>query len=228
MAKKIKAIKDDLLRYTAFIQESLDKPLAEEIGKEVVLAMLQLISRGISPIEGAGRFPAYKWAEFRNNLKKERGSVTKALRKNKKSLFVLRRKNQRQLLQLQKNANKKQLGALSGKYPFTPEAIALGKKPRPVNLHLTGDFLNQLRSVVIGTAGKMGLEIGFFPGSRDANGVEASVKEQGHREGANGQPQRPIIPINTEDFNQSIQNAIFEKIGDAIDRAARAGLESSL
>lgn len=224
MAQKVgKAIKDDLLRYLAFVQDSLDQRTAVRIGDAVVKAMLDLIGKGISPIDGKGRFPAYKWAAFRNTLKKEKTVINKAIKANKNALFKFRRMNQRQLLAAHKEANRKDQNFVSNRYPFTEEAIKAGKKPRPVNLYLHGDFLEALQAHVTGTAGSFGLEIGFFPGWTDAKGVEAYLKEQGHREGANGQPQRPIIPIGTEDFAQTIQNAIWKIIEEEIDRAAEVG-----
>lgn len=224
MAKRTgQEIKDDLLRYLQFVQEGLDRKVAVRIGDAVIEAMLDLISKGISPIQGRGRFPAYKWAAFRNQLKKERSAVNKALRKNEQALFKLRRMNQRQMLVAQKEANRRDIGSVSGKYPYNEIARKYGKKARPVNLFLTGDFLRALQARVTGTAGEFGLEVGFFEGSKDRFGTEAYLKEQGHREGANGQPERPTIPLGTEDFAVSIQDAIWRIIEEEIDRQAAKG-----
>ena len=225
MAQKAtpKAIKDDLIRYYGFIQQSLDERVANRIADAVIKGMLDLISKGISPIEGNGRFPAYKWAAFRNALKKEKSSINKALKQNKKALFKFRRMNQRQLLVAQKEMNRKSLGSSGQGYPFSVQDKYPGKKPRPVNLFLSGAFLSSLKANITGAAGNVGIEIGFFPGSKDAEGVEAYLKEQGHREGANTQPERPIIPIGTEDFAQTIQNSIWKIIEEAIDQAALIG-----
>lgn len=215
------AIKDDLSRFTQFIEESLDGRVAQRIGFAVVEEMLTLISRGISPIEGRGRFPAYKWAAIRNALKKESSSIAKELRGMKGQLMGRRRMNQRQLLVFQKERNRKEQSSAYGRYPFTEEAISLGKKPRPVNLKLTGHFLDHLRMKVTGTLGEHGIEIGFYSGDKDRRGVEAWLKEEGHRLGANGQPSRPIIPIGTEEFAQVIQDLIWREVEKEIDRAAR-------
>lgn len=221
--RALKGMKDDLLRYLAFIQDSLDERVARKIGDKVVDEMIHMIKRGISPIEGKGRFPEYKWATFRKALKKEQGRINRELRRNKQKLFVLRRMNQRQLLVRQKEEARRGLSGVTGRYPFTEEAIRAGKKPRPVNLTLHGDFLNALQARVTGAGVELGLEVGFFEGWTDDKGVEAYTKEEGHREGANGQPRRPVIPIGTEDFAQRIQNAIWEIIEEEIDRAAQAG-----
>lgn len=193
MAKKLKELRADLLAYTAFIQDSLDRRVAREIGDTVVDAMLDLISKGISPIEGAGRFPEYKWAAFRNAVKRGRVSVGR------------QRLNRRQLLAAVREAERR--------YPFTSYAKSQGKKPRPVNLFLTGKFLRALIAKVQGAAGEVGVSIEF-------KDKLSEKKESGHREGVFGQPERPIIPINREDFAQSIQLLIYEIIEREIDRAA--------
>lgn len=214
-----KQIKKDLQLAMQFYQASLNETVAQDIGFTIVGEMLDLVSKGISPIAGKGRFPAYKWAAFRNDLKKEKSSIAKALKKNKKSLVRLGRKNERQLLLAAKENKRKAIAGVNGKYPFTAQAIKLGKKPRPVNLLLTGEFLFHLEAVVTGVAGKHGLEIGFFD-SRQA------AKEDGHREGVNGQPERPIIPLAREDFVASITNAIYRKIEEALDRSNALGSSS--
>lgn len=218
--KKLQAIKDDLLRYLAFIQDSLDETVANDIGVTITTEMLLLIQKGISPIEGNGRFPAYKWAEMRNALKKERSAVTKALKRNKQSLLVFKRKNKRQILLAQKEAARAGIAQANKGYPFSVQHEYPGKKPRPVNLFLSGDFLSSLEHVVTRSAEGVGLEIGFFDSAQ-------AVKEQGHREGANGQPERPVIPVLREEFAQTILNAVFKKIEAVLDRAAVRGASSS-
>lgn len=195
MAKRIEELQNDLLDYVAFIQRSLDRKVAKEIGGVVIDAMLDLIEKGISPIEGAGRFPGYKWAEVRQAAKKKKGSLT----------VGRQRMNRRQILAAAREAERR--------YPFTAYAISKGKKPRPVNLVLTGKFLRSLEASVQGAAGSVGISIQF---RNDA----AADKEGGHREGVHGQPKRPIIPINREDFAQKIQLLIYEIIEREIDRAA--------
>lgn len=76
------------------------------------------------------------------------------------------------------------------------------KRQRPVNLYLSGEFLKDLKINIFN--GKiLRFKVGFF-------NKDSIIKERGHREGANGQPKRPIIPKNTESFTPAlIQN--FEK-----------------
>ncbi len=121
--------------------------------------ILDLVSKGISPIEGEGRFAAYKPKE-----------------KNKR-------------------------------YPETVKRSYPAKRRRPVNLELSGKFLRALKSfpktVNI-------IAIGFFSGYGE-------TLEQGHREGANGQAVRPIIPSEPgESFTKAIRAAILKEYREAI------------
>lgn len=110
------------------------------LGKTIIKEMRSNIAKGISPIRGQRRFPAYK------NPKKYPGK----------------------------------------------------KKPRrPVNLMLTGKFLKQL-TYRTKTGSKPFVRIGFFKSY-------GKTLEKGHREGANTQPKRPIIPIDEkEEFTSRI------------------------
>lgn len=125
---------------------------AKIIGAELVTAMKQLITRGISPIKSVGRFPAYK---------------------NPKD-----------------------------GYPSTAPK-KYGKKNTPVNLTLTGDQLRDLSFQVKGN----GIEIGYSE-------KQAIDKEQGHRDGVNGQPKRPTLPKTSqgEEFAQTLQNIYLRGI----------------
>jgi hypothetical protein len=206
-----------LKKYLTELQFSLNETVANDIADAIIKEMLDMISKGISPIEGAGRFAEYKWAALARDLKAQRSQIASKLRKNQKTLFAhsLHRKNLRQRYLAAKEANRRSsLGLQATKYPFNTEEYKQGnKKLRPVNLFLTGEFLFHLQGVVTGAAGAHGVEIGFFD---DKN----AKKEDGHRVGVNDQPKRPIIPIGSEDFAQKIQIIIFRKIEQALDRAA--------
>jgi hypothetical protein len=78
------------------------------------------------------------------------------------------------------------------------------KKRRPVNLKLSGKFLKQL-VFKTRTGRNASIRIGFF---RDYG----KTLEQGHREGANTQPKRPIIPTGDQEFKPQIINAIKKRI----------------
>jgi hypothetical protein len=219
-----KEIKDDLLRYLGFIQASLNKELMDDIGTAVTIAMLQFIEKGISPIEGKGRFPAYKWAAFSRDVKKSQTFTKRQVREiQAKAKKLAKGGNKKKAQRLREDAAtlsslSKQAGATAGaKYPFSTDEYRRGaKRLRPVNLFLSGKFLRALEFRLNGVAGRYNLEIGFF----DSNEAE---KEEGHRDGANGQPKRPIIPIDREDFAQVIQNEIWKRVEATIDKAAASG-----
>ncbi len=144
LKKKLEGIKDLLL----------PKSDAERIGEEIVKEMKSMISRGVSPIRGNGRFPAYKNGKdgYPSNVNKET-------------------------------------------YP--------NKRRTPVNLFLSGDQMDDLKSWVI----RAGIQIGYTH-------KQAINKERGHREGTNGQPQRPTIPVasQNEEFAVKIQNVYLKAI----------------
>lgn len=170
MALSIKArIDTHVLKNVAKKLEQISDPLttsdARELGKSVVAEMKDLISKGISPLSGYGRFPAYK------------------------------------------NPKEGYPKTVRGQYP--------SKRNTPVNLRLSGDFLNALTNQVQ-TIGKVGrVVIGYFD-SRQA------IKEKGHREGANTQPKRPTIPRGSEKFAQRIQVLILAFTSKVLDRIIKS------
>lgn len=90
-----------------------------------------------------------------------------------------------------------------GKFPrYKDPAKYPGKrKPRtPVNLRLTGAFMKGLKHEVI-SDGKNGYAARVF------YQAEQEKKEQGHRDGAKGQPKRPTIPRGNESFAEKIKAA---------------------
>lgn len=130
----------------------LDPATARTVGETVVGEMKTLVASGVSPIEGKGKFPAYK--------------------------------NPR-------------------KYPGTR------KSKTPVNLKLSGDFLNGLKHSPV--KGEHGYEASIYYRS------DQEPKEKGHMEGANGQPKRPTLPVDKgQEFTARIRllytNLIRERI----------------
>lgn len=83
-------------------------------------------------------------------------------------------------------------GSFGGKFPQykNRKKYPGDRKPAtPVNLNLTGAFLDSLDyEVVQDKNGTYKVIIGFGSNSK------SNDKERGHRDGANGQPKRPIIP----------------------------------
>lgn len=91
------------------------------------------------------------------------------------------------------------------KYPYSVMKDFPNKRERPVNLELSGAFLADLKAKPT----PKGVTIGF--------GTELSeLKEQGHREGVNGQPRRPIIPEGDEDFSPSIYRRILSVVSSIL------------
>lgn len=103
-----------------------------------------------------------------------------------------------------------------GRYPQSVQSRYPGKRDRPVNLKLSGEFLNDLTfKVKPGTAGKhASVEIGYYTRSEQD-------KERSHRDGTNGQPKRPTIPQGSEQFAVTIQRTILNRLREAITKAVK-------
>jgi hypothetical protein len=143
------------------LKSPMDGKTAVMIGEEVTQEMQNLISKGISPIEGSGRFPGYKRQDDPKG------------------------------------------------YPLSVTNQFPDKKQRPVNLRLSGDFLNALDHKVKRDGSNYKTEIGYFDS-------EQAVKERGHREGANSQPKRPTLIKGDEKPAQRIQRIISRIFGNRI------------
>lgn len=149
MAFKVKfdlEISDALQKALGKAVKPIDEKTAKRVGIDVIEEMKSLISKGISPIQGNGKFPKYK----------------------------------------------------------NPARYPGKRKPRsPVNLKLTGKFLNALSHRITQEDFGKGTEL-FFADKQDK-------KERGHREGANGQPERPIMPsVKGEKFTKIIRDLYTE------------------
>lgn len=93
------------------------------------------------------------------------------------------------------------------KYPGGVKRKFPDKRNRPVNLRLSGKFLSDLRVISASAAGR--IVIGF-------TSKYGKTLEQGHREGANGQRERPIIPEESEELAKSIRLAILKLYEQAV------------
>lgn len=176
----------------------------KSIGDIVIDRMKSQISKGISPIAGDGRFPEYKSrtaAKTLRNQAKRRGAAARSA------------PNQATAKRLRKEAKAFRQAASKSQRRGYPDNLSkavlakTGKKARPVNLKLFGDFLDSLETKVRNRV----IEIGFFD-------PKQAVKEQGHREGANGQYLRPIIPTKAEKFNAAIDAEILKAIDRVLKR----------
>lgn len=125
-------------RLSELTNRAIDARTASVIGRTTISQMKDLISKGISPIRGKRRFPAYK------------PSYRKTRRR-------------------------------------------FGKRLRPVDLNLTGEFLKSLKFTTRG-----GTTIINYQGRKQRD------KERGHREGANNQRKRPTLPQGRESFAEKI------------------------
>lgn len=172
-------VKRDVLSSVTLVGNGVLQQLSRadmlEIGDAVVEEMKNLISKGISPIAGNGRFPEYKGAKAKKEANKGR-------RKKSKLSF-------------------------STSYPFSVQRKFPGKKERPVNLFLTGKQMKGLLAKAL----KGRFEVGYF----DTLSID---KESGHRDGVNGQPRRPTIPSDREDFSPSIYRIINAVLSDILKR----------
>lgn len=162
-------------------KEILTKSAAKEIGDMVKREMLDLISKGISPVRSAGRFPGYLAVGAARD-QKARGKTMRGLIKGADGAAKVQQLNREA-----RAAEGKVKDILSKGYPYSVMGQYKDKRIRPVNLHLSGEMLNDLKFNLV--QGKYGfaIEVGYFTSL-------SAKKESGHREGVGGQPSRPTIP----------------------------------
>jgi hypothetical protein len=208
MSVKRNEIKEKFTKLLNEVHEIVRGKVLRDIGESIVTDMHKFISKGVSPIEGAGRFPEYKTV---SELKGAR-SKGSTLRKLSRSVRSRGAKNSAQLRRSILK-NKRQLSIAKRGYPYSVQDEFKNKKPRPVNLFLSGDFLSQLTYQEFVSGASSFIKVGFFGGLSEK-------KEQGHRVGApyGKTPKRPIIPNGTEEFNRSIMNNVLKIAKDAINR----------
>lgn len=190
MAKK--SLSDQVEEITARIRSELktnSKVAMRDVAKQTIDAMKKSIAVGKSPIEGEGRYRAYLAVQRKRVINNVRKSTTN--KQKKKQL-------------------KGRLAQVQQGYPYNQMSNYTGKKITPVNLKLSGSFLSNLIFKIREVDSGVTADIGFFD--------ELSVKkESGHREGVNGQPERPIIPIGSEQISVAIQKLILKIFKATID-----------
>lgn len=163
-AKITADLKKELDRLLDETEKKISKADLDKIGQTTVNAMKDLIEKGISPIQGKGRFPGY-------------------LRPND-----------------------------TDGYPTNVRKRFPKKRARPVNLTLSGKFLKTL--IFRSNSNTKAVEVGFFD--------QLSLKkEQGHRDGAQGQPERPIIPKQNESLVKSIVLEIEDVVTAVLKRITK-------
>lgn len=249
-----KELSIELLKEIEAIADGVkDKATLRAIGDGIVGEMRSMISKGISPIEGAGRFPEYKVKKLQRDAQSAiksaragRAATKKAAADSKKltkrtrlvakaAKFAgkltgskaaknyakdLSRRGKQAALKtrlLNSRARREQKGIrgqvaakkeIKG-YPYTVQKRYPTKKPRPVNLFLTGAFLGKLQAAVFGSERDGKLSIGF-------EDFKAEQMEEGHRIGWLGQGKRPIIPQGNEKFAQRIQRVAEKILGQVL------------
>ncbi len=159
------------------------------VGQAVINEMKRFIAIGLSPVKGVGRFVGYK--------------ATRASQEVKKSMVS--RKTSHGLVR----AEVKRVLNQSNFYPNTVKRKYPGKNTRPVNLLLSGDFLDTLDYEV----NAKGVEIGHIQASSHTkNLIEA------HNEGKNKNvPQRKYLPTGRgEEFADSIMALVKQIYVDRI------------
>jgi len=203
--RTLKELVSSLNAYVDRLEAAVDNAVAGSVAFTVRQRMLQMIRAGVSPILGAGRFPEYKGATTRARLRNEARLSRNLLRQTKSGSRAGR---------LRALASAKRAAAKNPGYPFSVQSKFPQKKPRPVNLTLSGKFLSSLNSTITKVGKRVKISIGFFS-------EDQAKKEKGHREGANGQRPRPIIPKGNESFSETIKADILSIIRQAVRRAGK-------
>ena len=152
-------------------------------------------------------------SKFEIELKKELEKVASLNRISKRDLDSMGRLLVTQMKETIAGGVSPITGQRFPKYK-NPRKYPGNRKPKsPVNLKLSGEFLKNL----------------LFRSRKGSNpsvtvyirGRENQKKEEGHRDGANGQPKRPIIPEGREDFSRKISIAFLKKFQEILDNTYR-------
>ncbi len=188
--------------------KGFDQKMSDDVGEATKEAILRSLDKGISPIEGNGRFEEYLAAGNKNKAKRLEKKI-RELKKSNKS--VTGRLSQR--FGFSDKVSKADLKTLKTKatnikkdskrgYPYNTKEYREGsKRPRPVNLFLKGDFWALLTWTMVKEGEDFVMKFGFLD-------EKNTLKEKGHRERAGGQPARPIIPIEGETYSNAIVLAV--------------------
>lgn len=197
MSNKISKLRDDLIKVINGAHGAIDDRVSSAIGFSIRSRMLSLISKGISPVGNRGRFPEYKGV-----------TQSKKLRQSLRVINRLKSANPAQV-QRKKAQLRRSLDKSKKAYPFSVQKDFPSKRPRPVNLFLSGDFLSNLTYLISGIGKKAVIEIGYIDDL-------SAKKESGHREGVNGQPKRPTIPTGNESFSTIIVQDVAKIVKAAL------------
>ena len=221
-SKIAKTISDSLQKELEKIQKGAkDKPVLEAIGAGVITEMRDMIAKGISPIEGNGRFPEYKGQARAKSLNKQASSLSREA-EGIASNSPFSRRMKKQLANKAKDLRKVGKQTKKKTYPYSVQSKFPSKRPRPVNLFLSGGFLSRLKKFVTGSDEFAKLEVGFAENEKDSKGNLLKDIEEGHRVGWLGQGKRPIIPTGNERLAQRIQRVVEKILGQQLAKKLRA------
>jgi len=199
-------LQQELLKQIDSIANSVKhKDILDPIGAGMVDEMREMISKGLSPIEGAGRFPEYKSKARAKSLRKTAKAISKEADQYQGDSRYSRRAR-RQVSNKASAIRKTAKQTENRGYPNSVKKKFPNKRARPVNLFLSGKFLSDLKEFVVGASDNAKLFVGF-------QDFQSELKEQGHREGQNTQAKRPIIPSGSERFAQRIQRVAERILG---------------
>lgn len=191
-----------LSKKIADVRGGLTAEQARTVGQAVADEMHDMISKGISPIDGAGRFPEYKAVAALRSEKRLASGLNDARR-----VGGYRGAHDGELSNQFKRAVDT-IGDLQRRgYPYSVQKDYPSKRPRPVNLYLSGDQMADL-----GVQGVYRARSGYGAAVGYPDGSDAAKKEQGHAQGVGGQPRRATIPPAGATFASRIQRIIVGMI----------------
>lgn len=166
-----------------------------EVGDTVLDGIKDAAAKGLSPVAGVGRFPGYKAQEEAKAQKRiARNAWQNASQAGSSSTGV-------RLRNLSRSASDEAKKSAQG-YPVSVQDKFPQKKIRPVNLSLTGEYLNSLRY----SFNRSKLSIRFFFAGKRAN-LLAETHNEGTQEPVVAR--RPVLPTaDGQEFISSIMRAI--------------------
>lgn len=185
-------------KFTGFqeLKKKLDKGTLNKIGEQVINDVLENTAKGISSVKGWGKFAPYKGLTEVNKIRRL-SAESKNARKQLKSKLA------------QAKADSKKA------YPYTVMDKYPDKKTSPVNLKLSGKFLDALTYTT--NINKGGLRIYF-------DDRLSEKKAETHNEGTQKDrvPQRKFLPTGKDDeFTVSIMQNILDIIRVKMDELVK-------
>lgn len=192
--------------------EIITKQVAKHMGLKTVRMAKDMISKGMSPVRGYGRFPAYAAQRASGSVKKARGKFKSKRARDAATRLIKERE--------------------SGKYPWSVMDRFPDKKVRPVNLFLNGWYLDHYtywferrRTSRFSRSKNYSVIIGLSS-SRDVYSApppDVFKYFEAHNEGMHKDvPMRRHLPTRQgEEFAVSIMREIVRIVGERVKVLAR-------